>query len=82
LRTRERRMIQGAKATSTKEMREPRKKGPVTWDALTRAVMAAWRVEVRDEWSSEGEVGRDGVLLGSWPEWWELDCEGGVRRRA
>ena len=66
-------MIQGAKATSTKEMREPRKKGPVAWDALTRAVIAVWRVVVRLECSGEGMVGRGGVVLGSWLEWWELD---------
>jgi hypothetical protein len=58
-------MIQGAKATSTKEIREPRKKGPVTWEALTRAVMAVWRVSVSVEWSVEGEVGREWEL-GSW----------------
>jgi hypothetical protein len=62
-------MIQGAKATSTKEMRGPRKKGPVTWEALTREVMAVWSVVVRVECKSEGEAGRGEVELGSWLEW-------------
>lgn len=35
--------------TSTKEMLGPRKNGPVTWEALTRAVMADWRVDVRTD---------------------------------
>jgi len=29
--------------TSTKERVGPRKKGPLTWEALTRSVMACWR---------------------------------------
>ena len=69
MRTRERRMIQGAKATSTKEMRWPRKKGPVTWEALTRAVIALWRVVVRVECKTEGEDGRGEAEFGSWLEW-------------
>lgn len=75
-------MIQGAKATSTKEMTGPRKKGPVTWEALTRAVMAFWRVPVRLACKVEGEVGGGEVAFGSWLEWWGLDGVGGVRRRA
>ncbi len=35
--------------TSMKEIVAPRKKGPVTWEALTRWVMADWRVVVRED---------------------------------
>lgn len=55
--------------TSTKEMLGPRKKGPVTWEALTRSVMAAWRVVVRVDClvGLEGEVMRreskEGMIL-------------------
>lgn len=73
-------MIQGAKATSTKEIKGPRKKGPVAWEALTRAVIAVCRVSVSVEWSAEGEVGR-GWALGSWSGW-EIGSFGGVSRRA
>src|SRR5271168_5418936 len=62
LSTRERRMIHGANATSTKDGRPPRKKGPVTWEALTRDVMPVWRVVVRVVWRPESCGGGLGAL--------------------
>ncbi len=60
-------MIQGTNMTSTKEMVAPRKKGPVMWEALTRSVMADWRVVVRADCLSEEEAirraSKEGMIL-------------------
>lgn len=69
-------MIHGAKATSTKEMLVPRKKGPVTCEALTRAVIAVWRVDVKVIWRGAG-LGGDGVDVP-----FRLERLGGVSKSA